>query len=319
MKQHLMLILLIIGCSSLLAQGVQPVGNGTEYDPYQVANIDNLVWLSCSYSWHNHYIQTADIDASASQIEPIGNQLGCCYLPFSGAYNGQGFVIDGLTICNPQDMHQGLFGYAEYAIIENLGLTNVSIIGNYGVGGLVGEVMSTTVSNCYIAGNISGEVSVGGLVGRAFDSIISNCYSTGDVSGDSVVGGLLGDLCSHNSTALLSDSYSLCNVSGNDKVGGLLGYIYSSGMISNCFYNYETTQINGEHLISIGALNSIKFEIWRNNSFFLNINDYLTLSGNEYLISSIDDLKDLLAFGQNPLINFRLDTDLDLAGEAGFY
>jgi excisionase family DNA binding protein len=49
------------------------------------------------------------------------------------------------------------------------------------------------------------------------------------------------------------------------------------------------------------------------------IDEYLEQSGQNYLISDTDDLKKLLAFGQNTEYCFALVNDIDLATEPGFY
>jgi hypothetical protein len=64
-------ILLIIGlCIKMMLQAQTASassGSGTEYDPYQIATLENLYWLSQTYSvWDNYFIQTADIDASGT-------------------------------------------------------------------------------------------------------------------------------------------------------------------------------------------------------------------------------------------------------------
>jgi len=77
----------------LLADGVQPNGAGSEADPYQVSDLDNLLWISTNTSsWNSHFIQTADIDASTTStwntedgFSPIGNSI----TQFTGNYNGQ--------------------------------------------------------------------------------------------------------------------------------------------------------------------------------------------------------------------------------------
>ena len=42
-------------------------GDGTEGNPYEIANIENLYWLTqTSSEWGAYFIQTADIDAAGS-------------------------------------------------------------------------------------------------------------------------------------------------------------------------------------------------------------------------------------------------------------
>ena len=152
MKRFLIFFLLIISIS-LFADGVQPAGTGTSGDPFQVASLDNLLWISTnSTSWTSYFIQTADIDASGTTswnsgagFSPIGNTTTL----FTGSYDGQGFEIDGLFIERSATSWIGLFGYTNGSEISNLGLINVDITGDTHTGGLVGEQYNnSTVINC---------------------------------------------------------------------------------------------------------------------------------------------------------------------------
>ena len=224
-----------------------PSGSGTETDPYQIVSLGNLKWLmENSAEWDKYYIQTADINASAtivwddsSGFTPIGNNT----INFTGHYNGKGHTIDSLYIERPETNHIGLFGYIYYgANIDSLGLTNVNITGSSSVGGLVGcTYYHSTVSNSYSTGSISGTVCVGSLIGYNYNSTVSNSYSTGSVTGTDYVGGLVG-YNHHNST--VSDSYSTGSVTGTDYVGGLIGHNYNSSTVSNSFWDTETSGID---------------------------------------------------------------------------
>lgn len=70
--------LLVSTCLS--ADGVEPVGSGTEADPYQVETLDNLLWISTnSGSWSSYFEQTADIDAAVTS----GWNGGAGFSPFA--------------------------------------------------------------------------------------------------------------------------------------------------------------------------------------------------------------------------------------------
>jgi hypothetical protein len=61
------------------------------------------------------------------------------------------------------------------------------------------------------------------------------------------------------------------------------------------------------------------FEQWLANNMFLDINERLSQDKGYYLITNVNDFKQLLAFGQDSSLKFRLTTDLDLATEPGLY
>jgi hypothetical protein len=91
------------------------------------------------------------------------------------------------------------------------------------------------------------------------------------------------------------------------------------GIVSNSYYNYDKVLINGEKIITIGALFGGDFDQWLANDKFLDINERLSGENGYYLINDVSDFKQLLAFGQNGTLKFRLTNDLDLADEANFY
>ncbi len=87
----------------------------------------------------------------------------------------------------------------------------------------------------------------------------------------------------------------------------------------NSYYNYDEVLINGQNVITIGALSGEDFEQWLANDKFLDVNERLSQENGYYLINNVTDFKQLLAFGQNDTLKFRLTNDLDLAGEPNFY
>ncbi|MCK4664088.1 MAG: hypothetical protein KAT68_14565, partial [Bacteroidales bacterium] len=146
MKKVIFLIVLIMLMSVFTAKSqtaIPPtIGDGTSGNPYQIATLNNLYWISQNTAeWNKYYIQTVDIDAWATigwdygkGFTPIGNNT----TKFTGGYNGAGHTIGSLYIERPETNYIGLFGYTNGSKIDSLGLTNVNIIGNNYIGGLVG-------------------------------------------------------------------------------------------------------------------------------------------------------------------------------------
>ncbi|MGN1345821.1 MAG: hypothetical protein ACI4V1_03495, partial [Eubacteriales bacterium] len=164
--------------------------------------------LSGNYILMNDLILTADDYADGGIFEggfvPIGaGKSPYASQPFTGIFNGNGYVISGLIIDGSYD-YAGLFGFTQRihtntedrsmtgGIIKNLGLENgiVSVTGTkYGkayIGGIAGY--ADYVIGCYtdhftICVNLSksaNDIAVGGVVGRAY--FVDSCYSTADVS-----------------------------------------------------------------------------------------------------------------------------------------
>jgi hypothetical protein len=232
---------------------------------------------------------------------------------FQGTLDGQGYDIKGLFTDRSEEHDIGLFGsVGAGGTIRNIGVVNAGINGDAEVGGLVGRNYGT-VTSCYVTGNVTGNYWVGGLAGHNGEGIVSGSYSAGSVTGNRAVGGLVGD----NEEGIVSGSYFVGSVIGSSYVGGLMGF--SWGTVSNSYYDHNEVLINGENIITIGALFSADFEEWLANEEFLDVNERLSEEDGYYLINDISDFKQLMAFGQNSTLKFRLTNDLDLATEPNLY
>jgi hypothetical protein len=115
----------------------------------------------------------------------------------------------------------------------------------------------------------------------------------------------------------VSNSYSTGDVTGESAVGGLMGAGW--GIVHNSHYNYDEVLVNGENIITVGALFGTDFEEWLSNSRFLDVNEKLSKDGDYYVINDINDFQQLLAFGQDDSLRFKLTSDLDLSTEPNFY
>ncbi len=145
----------------------------------------------------------------------------------------------------------GVVGYA-----TNSSILNVYSIANHNVmdlsGGLIGEMLSSTLSNSYATGGlVSLGNDVGGLIGRVSVgelevSSISKSYSKGLVDTlSSGVGGFIGSINTlSDSTLNISEVFSTSQVgtnfaAQNQQYGGLVGKINtrlgSNVNISNCY------------------------------------------------------------------------------------
>ena len=248
---------------------------GTEQNPYLIANLANLRWLSEHfYVWSGYYfLQTSNIDASETKewnfrkgFSAIGGNLyGTLYEPFSGVYDGKGYVIKNLYI-NWFDKpdHIGLnsscstlFGMTVDATLKNIRLENINVYFNdlhvWHFGGLASIASGTTILNCSVTGNIFsvGEKfpdRLGGLVGSMQNSTIENSFFYGNINNPSELvsyGGLVGQL--ESSTVRYSYVSSFTELI---NIGGLIGKITSSvgesipTIISNNFWDINMTGVS---------------------------------------------------------------------------
>jgi hypothetical protein len=210
-------------------------------------------------SLDDRYILMNDLDSTTTGYtelaSPTANKgkgwepIGTSDDQFIGSFDGQGYEIRDLFINHPDEDYVGLFGeVGQEGVTKDIGVVNVTVIGDCYVGGLVGH-SDGTVSNSYSTGSLNGEEHVGGLVGHN-GGIVSNSYSTGGVTGDSRVGGLVGW-----NQATLSNSYSSCSVTGNSSVGGLVGdNWYYKGTVNN---SYSTGSVTGGRWV--GGLVGVNF------------------------------------------------------------
>jgi hypothetical protein len=176
--------------------------------------------------------------------EPLGILGGDA--SFTGTFDGQGYEIRDLFINRPDQIRIGLFGMIDFgAVMKNLGVVNVTVIGDRLVGGLVG-LNDGTISNSYSTGSVTGNDEVGGLVGRHSWGALHNCYSIASVTGENDVGGLVGrneatTVDDSYCRGTVSDSYSRGNVTGQSSIGGLVGAIVHRVMVENSYSDGSVT------------------------------------------------------------------------------
>ncbi|MFA5930698.1 MAG: GLUG motif-containing protein [archaeon] len=133
----------------------------------------------------------------------------------------------------------GLFGLFDYGTLSN-SYSTVSVNGGSSVGGLVGYLWVSEITNSYSIGKVSAATNgVGGIVGSAGASTISNSFSTGEITGDDFFGGLGGYL-DFESPSTVSSSYWDTTLSGqsNCYYTGSDGCTSTDGNV-NAYYGAE--------------------------------------------------------------------------------
>ena len=246
--------------------------NGTAEAPYQIGTLAELqsiatgfqsdsllVSLSLSESLAAHYVLAADIDAAPTasgtwQLDdkatvdtsddehgflPIGNcgTDDCGNYndePFTGSFDGAGFVIRGLYIDRPSTKGVGLFAIADSATLRNVALEGGSVRGNAYVGGLVGWSEGGVVQASFAVGDVSGNNDIGGLVGVSQGTVQAS-FAAGSVrGGDYNLGGLVG----RSEYGMVQASFATGSVSGDDysyNAGGLVGFNTAGGSVQASF------------------------------------------------------------------------------------
>ncbi len=239
-------ILFIVCTVSFPAQAKYGGGTGEPNNPYLIFTAEQMNTIGTEPSdWDKHFQLIADIDLSDFDgkngrpafeiIAPDTNETTPEYEghPFSGVFEGGGYVISNLVI--EGESYLGLFGQLSCAVVRNLGIEDVNIIGSgKDIGGLAGMNDISNVINCYSNGTVNGSQCIGGLIGENQQGYVINCYSTGTVIGDCSVGGLVGLNC-----GTITNSYSVGSVSCGEYVGGLVGE--NNGEVANSFWDIKTS------------------------------------------------------------------------------
>lgn len=223
-------------------------GSGTLTDPYRITSVDQLQKMESSLS--GHYELHADIDLSCTAgwdngkgFRPIGNSAN----PFSGVFNGNGHRITGLRIARfgivTTDI--ALFGATSAnAQIANVRVQDAVVAGCDFVGILVGK-NAGTLTNCHVAGVVSGSGSFGGLIGcNSQGGLVERCSATIGVR-PLWVGNHLGGLAGGNQ-GVIRDSFATGVVTGQENPGGLVGV--NAGTIERCYASVDVeSSFGGYH------------------------------------------------------------------------
>ena len=168
-------------------------------------------------------------DGTSSQGGPLDN--------FAGTFDGKGYAIKGLKITKGKSFTGFFARIAETAIIKNLTLEDVQIIGGQPAGSLAGTIWdgandvnkkANIIQNVSVTGSIKGISEVGGIVGRVNgnpEETVTDCYVNADVEAtDGGAGGIAG--CMNSGRRLtINNVYVAGTVKATTYAGGILGFI----------------------------------------------------------------------------------------------
>gem|GEM_PF-1271917 len=262
-------------------------GDGTVENPYIILTLDHLNAMRQDVT--AHYRLGADINAGATMAWDAGRgwtPVGASAERFTGTFDGYGYAIRQLAINRPTTDYQGLFAYAQNAVMHDLDMEQFDIQGGAYIGGLIGYATGTRVEFVrgteltinggsdtggligYASGGqihalschaiIRGDARVGGLIGNTAGGVtMYHAWSDGSVEGVSNIGGLVGQLYA----ATMTDGYSHATVEGGSNAGGLIGYMGASASSSRArvFRSFSTGPVSGSGAVGglVGAVNSV--------------------------------------------------------------
>lgn len=222
-------------------------------------------------AWSKEFVLVSDVDMKDSVINGIGN----AQKPFTGIFNGNGYKIKNLSIDNSFSSNVGLFKICNNAEIMNLSLENASVKGRNNVGCVAGSAENgTNITNVRVNGKINGEKYAGGIVGNLLNSTISRCIFDGSIkppdkiviedeendffeevyesSKTSVFGGLCGIAVDSD----ITESQVAADVTSSRNTGGIAG-ILNECLISDCACYAEVKGNDGVGIIAGKANDSI--------------------------------------------------------------
>lgn len=203
-------------------------GDGTKSNPYIIDNSKQFLLLNTVDSTGKYFKLAKSI--TLGNNEHISSN-------FAGYFDGGGNTIT-VNISSSNTDAVGLFNSMNtngFGVIANLNVDGyVSALGRGYVGGIVGMMNKSTITNCTSAAAVSGSRNVGGIAGYASQgSVISQCASFNSVKGDTNVGGIAGSI---NVTSVIENCYNTAFVSADaDAAGGICGTAENNTKISQCY------------------------------------------------------------------------------------
>ena len=174
------------------------------------------------------YVLTQDITLSDNEWTPIGTKDS----PFTGTLDGQGHTIKGLTVGNGANDDKAFFGFTKDATVKNIGFTSAVVKGHNQAAIVVAQATSSTLSNIYVSGVVTGRDHVGTIAGDARGTTdkpttITNCVSTAAaLSTEHQGGGIAG--WTNNSIFSYNIAYGAVTAP-NNGAGGITGMVDDSG------------------------------------------------------------------------------------------
>jgi len=198
----------IVGGSASDVGGLVGINAGTGFS-----------WPNGSFSISNSYVSGGTVGSTGNNVGGLaGYNFGA---PIDASYVDSA-VVNGGTSVGGLVGYDGGEGYGGgLGLISNSFVSNTQVTGTTRVGGFVGEIRVPTIS--------------GGA--DNFVAITNSYVSGGTVSGSTDVGGLVGFNDGEISMAYTASGL----VSGTTNVGGLIGYNDFSAVVSNSFWDIDTT------------------------------------------------------------------------------
>lgn len=186
------------GAASDQAQ-VAVAARGSAEQPVDISTLAQLRTMSLT----GNYRLTKNITMTSTDagFVPIGSPFN----PFRGTFDGKTYSIINFRTANNSNpgWYRGLFSGTDGAILRNIHMTGVNVVGEAYTGAIVGYMNNTLLTDSYVTGAVSGKFNtsapgyaLGMAIGYAGSySEVRRCYATGSIRGVVMsMGGFIGEI-----------------------------------------------------------------------------------------------------------------------------
>ena len=231
------------------------VGDGTEANPYQIANTAQFYYFT-QHCENKYYVLTNDIDLEGREFPIISE--------FAGVLNGDGHKIINLNITSSTSEYAAMIAtctgtvknLSVYGTVASTSRYTAAIAGklsggaiencqNYCsvkstntsayAGGLASFVIERgTILDCANFGKVSGGTA-GGIAGivryNAFEYVDDTPSITGCLNSASISGGSTGGICGYQRGTTISKCVNTGKITGSGYTGGITGQTYANNCV----------------------------------------------------------------------------------------
>jgi len=205
-------------------------GTGDEHDPYMICTAEELNLIGDHADYMASYFKLSNGIDLDDLVDVTFNTIGSSDHPFTGNFDGNGFIISNLSVTATGWNHTGFIArLGTHGVVNDVKLEDVDVVGGDYTGGLVGvSDTGSCIEDSYVTGQITAATTgtAGGLVGLNTGTIIGSHF-TGEVIGSgSYLGGLAGNNGTHDTQiGLIANSYATGTVTDAGNVG------YAGGLV----------------------------------------------------------------------------------------
>ena len=199
-----------------------------------------------------------DIDMSGIDWTPIGyetNSSGASIYGFAGTFDGNNKTISNLKVRTEKDNNAGFFGTTRQAVIKDLTLKDVDILGHYKTGAIVGDGVNVKIENCHVIG--------GSVVSTPWEKTPGTWDDANNVGG--IVGYLNGQ---PNVSWVKNSTVDKLRITAFRKVGGIAGVVTAADDTNNGFTcGVEIEGCTVTNSIITAAQTESRYDNWASRDF----------------------------------------------------